>query len=229
MACLDTCYYIGIGAILLIMLLFNVRCSFLQNGFHSLLRYDLRVDMFVNDNENESAETRREWGSLLAPQENESSESEKEVPSEPEATTSTKRDRSQSFAIPRPQEGSSDDDDGGNNCSGPGGGGSGPGGGGTGRSRRGSGPGGSIYSRRRGHAGKRNHLHKRNNIVFGRCDLDFDDDLQNSCVQLITNNLVELVNSESFLAQRDSVALMDDVLRLEKSLKYDKILGDLSP
>lgn len=228
LACLDTCYYVGLGAILLIMVLFNVRCSFLQNGFHSLLRYDLRVDMFVNDNETELSEAQRGWNSLLERRENDVTDSEKEVPSEPEATTSTKRDRSKSFALPRPQEESSDDDDGGGSCSGPGGGGSGPGGGGPSPSRGGFGPKGGVSSRRRNDGGQRNHHKKRNNIVFKRCDLDYDDDLPNSCIQLITNNLVELVNSESFLAQCESVALMDDVLRLDKSLEYDKSLGDLS-
>lgn len=221
LGCLDTCYYVGIGAVLLVMVLFNVRCSFLQNGFHSLLRYDLRVDMFVNDNETEPAEGQRGWNSLLERADNDASESEKEVTSEPEVTTATPRDRSKSFSMPGPREENSDDDEDLAACSGPRG--SGPGGGGSNASR-GSFGSRSGVSRRR----EQNCQKKNNNIIFRHCDLDYDDNLQNSCVQLITNNLVELVNSESFIAQCESIALMDDVLRLDKSLEYDKILGDLS-
>lgn len=204
MTCLDTCYYVGIGALLLVMLLFNVRCPFLQNGFHSLLRYDLRVDMFVNDNEGEPADSSGRWSAPLRARPNESSESEV---ADDEATTSSKRDRSKSFAVPRPED-SSDDD--------------------LGRRGAGHGPGQGGASRRSNVDGRKSCLRRRKNIIFRRCDLDREEELPSSCFQLISNNLVELVNSESFLAQCDSVALMDDVLRLEKSLECDKIVEDMS-
>ncbi len=52
MVIFDTIYYVCIGAVMLCMILFNNH-SFLRKSFHSLLRYDLKVDMFVNDNEGE--------------------------------------------------------------------------------------------------------------------------------------------------------------------------------
>lgn len=49
----DTLYYMSIGAVVLCMTLFNFRSTFFRNDVHSLLRYDLRVDISVNDNDEE--------------------------------------------------------------------------------------------------------------------------------------------------------------------------------
>jgi hypothetical protein len=47
----DTFYYLFLGAVVLCMMLFNFRSHFLQNNFHSLLKYDLRIDVVVNNSE----------------------------------------------------------------------------------------------------------------------------------------------------------------------------------
>lgn len=68
----DTIYYMCIGAVMLCMILFNTRSSILRKNFHSLLKYDLRVDMFVNENETEN-NFKPEMNALVVSNENETS------------------------------------------------------------------------------------------------------------------------------------------------------------
>lgn len=52
---LDTLYYIGLGAVVLCMTFFSYRLSFFRKDFHSLLSYDLKVDVSINNNEDEKS------------------------------------------------------------------------------------------------------------------------------------------------------------------------------
>lgn len=54
---IDLLYYVSLGAVVLSMMLFNRRSPFLQNNFHSLLRYDLKFDILVNGNNDQIDET----------------------------------------------------------------------------------------------------------------------------------------------------------------------------